>query len=158
VLPREVIAPVESVFPTSIGGWVGLVAGTTALALLIVDRLTARGKNLATIDRKIDGLCDQVEDIENTQKVMDGHLDTLSQEVRDLRYEWQGRDGNNGGRQRIREHETRIRAIEDRNIKIDAVTARERESYGGPERRRDLRREIDREINGIIPEEREEKP
>lgn len=152
VIGPQVIEPLQSVFPTSVGGWVGLIAGSTALALLAVDRLTARGKNLATIDRKIDGLCSQISDMEGELKVVDG----LADSVRELTQEWRGVLGDNGYRSRINRNSERITAIERRNYEIDAIKkARDEDERrsGGQHRRL-----MDRELNNLLPEEREEKP
>lgn len=148
----QVIEPLQSVFPTSVGGWVGLIAGSTALGLLVVDRLTARGKNLATIDRKLDELCGKVDDMEGKLEVVDG----LAGSVRELTQEWRGVLGDNGYRSRINRNSERITAIERRNTGIDAVQkARDEDERrsGGQHRRA-----MDRELNNLIPEEREEKP
>lgn len=142
----------ESVWPASIGGWVGLVAGSLALTLLIVDRLTARGKNLAAIGGKIDTLCGQVDDMEGKLGAVDG----LAESVRELAQEWRGTPGSdNGYRSIIRENQRRLAAIEKRNYEIDAIKrARDEDDRrsGGQHRR-----QMDRELNNLIPEDREEK-
>jgi hypothetical protein len=89
--------------------------------------------------------------------VMDEHLNSLSEAVRDLRIAWKGEDGNNGAKSKLRDHEQRLVEIERRNYFIDETARREREKYQGPERRHDARRERDRELNGLLPEERENK-
>lgn len=148
-----IFAPaIETIWPTSAGGWVGLVAGSTALGLLIVDRLTARGKNLATISSKLDELCGQVADFEGKLEVVDG----LAESVRELTQEWRGTPGNpNGYRAIIQENQRRLAAIEKRNYEIDAIKkARDEDDRrsGGQHRRL-----MDRELNNLMPEEREEK-
>jgi hypothetical protein len=139
---------VDSVFPTSIGGWVGLIAGSTALVLLVVDRLTARGKNLATIDRKIDGLCGDIEDMKDELKAVDG----LAKSVQELTQEWRGVGDNNGYRALIRDSSRRIRVIEERNNRLDAVREEDERRSGGQHRRL-----MDEELSKILPEKREEK-
>jgi chromosome segregation ATPase len=115
------------------------------------------GRSLATIDGKLDRICEQYDEHEDTLKVIDSHLDTLSQDVRDLKKAWRGEDGTNGAKSLLTNHELRIREIEKRNYFIDETARREREKYQGPERRHDTRRERDRDINGLMPEEREDK-
>lgn len=140
---------VDSIWPTSIGGWVGLVTGTSALVVLVVDRLTARGRSLATIDRKIDGLCTQITDMEGELKVVDG----LTESVRELTQEWRGVPGSdNGYRSIIRDNKRRIDAIERRNYGLDEVRKEDERRSGGQHRR-----QMDRELNNLLPEEREEK-
>lgn len=128
----------------------GLATGTTAIVVLVVDRLTTRGKNLATIDRKLDGLCDQITDMEGELKVVDG----LAESVRELTQEWRGVPGSdNGYRSIIRANQRRLDAIEKRNDGLDAVRKEDERRSGGQHRRL-----MDRELNNLIPEEREEKP
>jgi hypothetical protein len=128
---------------------VGLGSGLSALSLLIFDRLSARGKNLATIDGKIDGLCEQVEAMESDLKVVDG----LTATVRELTQEWRGIDGQNGYRAIIKESAHRIAEIEKRNWEIDAVR-REDDRRSGGQHRREIDRVFERRS---LPEEREGK-
>lgn len=140
----DIIEPIQSVFPTSVGGWVGLIAGSIALTLLVVDRLTARGRNLATIDRKIDGLCGQITDMEGELKVVDG----LAESVRELTQEWRGIPGSgNGYRSIINENRRRIDAMEKRNVGLDAIREEDERRSGGKHRRA-----MDNELDRILPE------
>lgn len=145
------VGGIETIWPTSVGGWVGLAAGTTALVYLFIDRLTARGKNLAIIAGKLDGLCGQVDDFEGKLAVVDG----LAESVRELTQEWRGTPGSpNGYRAIIRDNQRRLDAIERRNTGIDAVQrAREEDDRRGHGQHR---RAMDRELNNLLPEEREE--
>jgi hypothetical protein len=130
---------------------VGLIAGSTALTLLIVDRLTARGKSLAKLDNKIDGLCDRIDDMDGRLTAVDG----LAKTVGELVYEWRGVDGENGYKSIIRNDHRRIDAIEKRNNIIDALKQAHDDDIrrsGGQQRR-----QSDREINNLLPEDREEK-
>lgn len=141
---------VESLWPTSVGGWVGLIAGSSALVLLIVDRLTARGKNLAVIAGKLDTLCGQVDDFEGKLQAVDG----LVESVRELTQEWRGTPGSpNGYRAIIRDNQRRLDAIEKRNTGIDAIRDEDERRGGGKHRRYS-----DRELNNLLPEDREERP
>ena len=121
----------ETLWPTSVGGWVGLLAGSTALGLLVVDRLTARGKSLAKLDTKIDTLCDRIDDMDGRLKVVDG----LAETVGELVFEWRGVDGNNGYKSIIREHDRRLDEIQQRNLRIDAIREEDDRRSGGKHRR-----------------------
>lgn len=128
----------------------GLATGTSAIVVLVVDRLTTRGKNLATIDRKLDGLCDQITDMESELQVVDG----LAESVRELTQEWRGVPGSGNGYQaRINRNTERIEKMERRNNRIDDIRAEDERRGGGQHRR-----VSDRELNNLLPEEREEKP
>ena len=144
---KEVVAEVTSVTPTSIVGWGGLF-GIISFFFLVFDRVTNRGKNLATLTGKIDGLCEKMEDFEHTQAVMDTRIDTLTGAVRDLTFELKGTDGTNGMKSIVREHTRQLKTINDRNLVRDEIERRDRENYPGPERRKDVRREIDRPDEG----------
>lgn len=141
------IGLLESFWPTSAIGW--LTAGTlaTAVGKTAYDWLTGRRKSLAVLDKKLDGLCEQINDMEGELKVVDG----LGQSVRDLVYEWRGLDGNNGYKSIIKSNQERIRLIEKRNDKIDAVREEDERRGGGQHRRL-----MDRELNNLLPEERED--
>jgi len=62
-----------------------------------------------------------------------------------------GPDGENGLRSDVRLVVERVYAIENRNLEIDAIAAREREQYQGPEKRKDLRRFRDKLMPEIPP-------
>lgn len=130
----------------------GLVAGSVALILLVVDRLTARGKNLAVIAGKLDTLCGQVDDFEGRLSVVDG----LARTVEELVYEWRGVDGNDGYKKIIQDDHRRIDALERHGDIIEAVRkarAEDEQRSGGLHRRKS-----ERDLNNLLPEEREEKP
>lgn len=131
---------------------VGFLIGVATFGIVIWDRVISRGKSLQKIDGKIDDLCEQVNDLEGKLTVVDG----LSESVRDLLIEWQGKLGNNGYKSIIKENSRRLGEIEKRNWKIDAV----REAHEADLRRSGglQRRESDRSLNNLMPEDREEKP
>lgn len=148
LLQHEIVAPIESVTATSIMGWGGFFFGFVACAILIWDRVIGKGKSLQSIDGKIDHLCEQIEDMESRLEVVDG----LSESVRELTQEWRGVSGDNGYRSIIRRHDQEILGIQRRNDRIDAVRDEDlRRSHG------QQRRTMDRELNNLMPEEREEK-
>lgn len=149
MLGPDAVAPITSVTPTSIFGWGGFVFGLGAFVILLWDRITGRTRNIATVESKIDGLCDQIDDLEGRLSIVDG----LSESVRELTQEWRGVEGDNGYRSIIRKNSERIEAIERRNYKIDAVREEELRRGGGQQRRH-----MDRELNNLMPEEREDKP
>jgi hypothetical protein len=151
VVDPQVVAPIQSVTPESLFGWGGFVFGLGAFVILIWDRITGRTKNIVNVENKIDGLCDQVADMEGELKVVDG----LATTVRELVFEWRGIDGENGYKSIIRENSRRIFEIEKRNTGIDAV----RKAHDDDLRRSggQQRRQSDRELNNLLPEDREEK-
>ncbi len=131
----QAVVPLESGTATSLMGWAAFVFGLGTFGILVWDRVIGKGKSLAGVSGKIDRLGEQMEDVENTQKVMDGHLETLSNDVRTLTQEWKGFDGTNGARNVLREHTKQIALILERNTKLDAVREIERERAGGQHRR-----------------------
>jgi hypothetical protein len=149
---------VESFWPTSVIGWLTFATLATAVGKTAYDWFTGRRKSLTSmqgsigaVDRKVDSLCGQIADMEGDLKVVDG----LSRSVGELLYEWRGVDGSNGYKSIIKRHDHELIEIRRRNDKIDAV----REAHeadlqrsGGVQRRRS-----DRELNNLLPEEREEK-
>lgn len=162
-MPPDLQAHVESFWPTSVIGW--LTAATLAVAVgkTAYDWLTGRRKSLASVQAsitKLDGevtqmnsnLCGKLEDVENTQGVMDKTLERVSKDVGDLVYEWRGIDGSNGYKSIIRRHDSELIDIRRRNDRIDAVRDEDLRRSGGQQRRH-----IDRELNNLLPEEREEK-
>jgi hypothetical protein len=147
MMPPDGVVPITSVTATSIMGWGGFVFGFIACAILVWKEVIGKGRSLATIDGKIEHLCKQVDDMEGRLGVVDG----LADSVRELTQEWRGVTGDNGYRSIIRENSRRIGAIERRNDKIDAVREEELRRGGGQQRRH-----MDRELNNLMPEEREE--
>ena len=163
MLAPDVVAPISSVTATSYMGWGGFVISLLVFAMQVWQKVTQRGKSLATLDGKLDRICEDVEEMKETSKVMDAHLDTLSTAVRDLQHVWKGPDGTNGAKSKLAAHDVvlgdhsgRLTRIERRNDIIDEIERRQRENYNGPERRQDYRRETDKEVLGrVLPEERE---
>lgn len=138
----QVVAPIESGTATSIMGWGGFVLGLGAFGILLWDRITGRGRSLAAIDGKIDRLSEQVGELGGTQKIMDGHLASLSTAVGQLTYEVKGVDGLNGLKGKVRDLGEDVQSIQVRNAKMDVLAGmyeRERRGYEGPERRQPLR-------------------
>lgn len=142
MIPPETVAPIESVTASSLMGWAAFVFGLGTFAILVWDRVVGKGKSLATIDGKIDNLCEKVEEVQQTQTIMDGHLDTLSREVQSLTSEWRGFDGNNGARSVIRKHTEQIAQIVKRNERLDAIREEDIRRSGGQSRRA-MDREMD---------------
>lgn len=156
MIPPDLGAHVESFWPTSIIGW--LTAGTlaTAVGKTGYDWLTGRRKSLtavqgsiAAVDRKVDGLCSQIADMEGELKAVDG----LSRSVGELLFEWRGIDGTNGYKSIIQRHDRELIAVHRRNDRLDAIREEDERRSGGQHRRL-----MDRELNNLLPEEREEKP
>lgn len=138
----------DSFWPTSVIGWLTAATLATAVGKTGYDWLTGRRKSLAVLDKKMDGLCEQITDMEGELKVVDG----LSKSVQDLVYEWRGVDGSNGYKSIIRENQRRIGDIEKRNWQLDAVRQEDERRSGGQHRRA-----MDREMDRSLPEEREER-
>lgn len=151
LLWAQAIAPIQSVTPDSLFGWGGFVFGLIACGILVWDKISGRAKNIASIDRKIDGLCDKVEDLEGGLEVVDG----LTRSVNELIFEWRGVDGSNGYKSIVKDIRERLRLIEKRNDKLDAI----REAREEDERRSGglHRRQMDHKLNNLLPNEREEK-
>jgi hypothetical protein len=151
VLQSEVVAPIESLTATSIMGWGGFVFGLIACAILVWEKITGRTKSIVGVENKLDHLCGQIEDMEGKLEVVDG----LADSVRELTQEWRGVSGDNGYRSMIKDDHRRIDAIEKRNDIIDAL----KEARDEDDRRSGglHRRKFDRELNNLLPEEREEK-
>lgn len=131
ILAPDGVAPIQSVTASSIMGWGGFIFSLIACATLVWDRVVGKGKSVANLDNKIEGLCDQMNEMEGKLTVVDG----LTTSVRELVYEWRGVDGNNGYKSIIRENQRRISAIERRNDKIDAVRESDERRSGGQHRR-----------------------
>lgn len=71
---------------------------------------------------------------------------SLEVSLRLLQVDVKGEDGHNGIKSETKKHSHRIEAIEKRNARIDALAEKERQQYGGPERRQTARRERDIEF------------
>lgn len=130
-------------------GWGGFIFGLVACGKLLWDGLIGKGKSLAVIDGKLDTLCADVEELDSRLDVVDG----LADSVRELTQEWRGVDGTNGYKSIIRRHDSELIEIRRRNDRLDAVREEDERRSGGQHRRK-----MDRELNNLIPEQREEKP
>lgn len=139
ILSPDAVAPIQSITATSVMGWGGFCFSLIACGVLVWDRVVGKGRAVATLDNKIDGLCAQLEDMEGKLTVVDG----LAQSVRDLVFEWRGLDGRNGYKSIIRENQKRLAAIERRNDRLDAIREEDERRSGG-QRRRLIDRELDR--------------
>jgi hypothetical protein len=155
MLPPDLQPHVESFWPTSAIGFLTTAVLATTIGKTAYDWLTGRRKSLSVlqgsvsaVDRKVEGLCEQIADMEGELKVVDG----LSKSVGDLLYEWRGVDGSNGYKSIIKRHDREIIDIRRRNDRIDAVREEDERRSGGKQRRH-----MDRELNNLMPEEREEK-
>lgn len=127
------LAP-AGVLPVTLVGWV------TAIGLLIT--LVLQFVQMGRFLQRLDGIKEDFGEIKDTVGIMDTHLESLSRSFRELLFEWRGVDGNNGGKSQLRDHEVRIKAIENRHVGEDAVTQIEREQSS--ERRRLRDRVIDK--------------
>lgn len=142
----QVVAPIESGTATSIMGWGGFVLGLGAFAILLWDRVKGKGRSLAGIENSIKGISEDCSELKSAQKIMDGLLLSLTGDVRELKFEIKGVDGQNGMKALLREHSSEIEAIHVRNRKADILAAiyeRELKNYQGPERRESIRRARD---------------
>jgi hypothetical protein len=120
------LAP-AGVLPVTLVGWIT----TIGLLLTLVLQFVQMGRFL----QKLDTIREDVGALKKTQEFMDEHLDSLSENLRDLVREWRGADGNNGGKSQLRDHELRLRLIENRHVGEDAVTKIELEQGQGERRR-----------------------
>lgn len=70
-----------------------------------------------------------------------GLMFSMRDDVRDIKHDLFGKDGDNGMRSEVTDLKARTKALEERNLELDAAAdALERAQYDGPERRRELRR------------------
>jgi hypothetical protein len=130
--------------PVSLSGWVSLVISLSIFAMLVFDRVTGRGKSLAVVDAKIDRLSDDMKEAKATAKVMDAHLDTISDATGRMAYELKILNGQ------TRRNTTDIKEVQLRNSKMDPLADRvqrhlERDEE---ERREAMRHRVDREKRG----------
>lgn len=137
----------KQVAPQSWGAYAALVFSSITCGLLVYDRITGKGKSIQTIDDKIERLCEQVQDFEETQKVMDGHLSSLSKNVGSLTQEWQGVDGKNGWKSVIRQMQRELTEVVRWKERKDAIAEYEKEQLRrtgrSPERVRDRLEDIE---------------
>lgn len=128
----------EGGWPVTVSGWVTLLGFIATFLFLVYDRVFGKAKAIAKVDGNIERLteklqsldtrlCSQIEDVEQTQKVMDGHLATLSTNVRDLAREWQGVDGQNGWKSIVRKIREEVTSLNDDKKERDAIAKHERE-------------------------------
>jgi hypothetical protein len=61
-------------------------------------------------------------------------------DVRDLKYDVSGKDGDNGIKSLVKNLDKRVEVLEDHKIMLDAVEDAERAQYQGDERRHGARR------------------
>jgi hypothetical protein len=115
------------VLPVTLVGWV------TAIGLLLT--LVLQFVQMGRFLQKLEGIREDVVELKETQGIMDQHLDSLSRNLQTLVQEWRGADGNNGGKSQLRDHELRLRVIENRHVGEDAVTKIEFEQGQGERRR-----------------------
>lgn len=141
--PEMLPTSLQTFWPTSAIGYLTAATLATTVGKSAYDWITGRRKSLAVLDRKIDGLCDTIENMEGKLEVVDG----LTESVRELVYEWRGLDGTNGYKSIIRENQRRIGQIERRNDRIDAVREEDERRSGGQHRRA-----MDDELDRILPD------
>lgn len=142
----QVVAPIESGTATNVMGWGGFVFGLVACGILLWDRVAGKGRSLAGIENSIRGISEDCGELKSAQRIMDGLLLSLTGDVRELKFEIKGVDGQNGMKALLRQHSSEIESIHVRNRKADILAAiyeRELKNYGGPERREAVRRARD---------------
>lgn len=120
------LAP-AGVLPVTLVGWI------TAIGLLLT--LVLQFIQMGRFLQKLDTIREDVIGLKNTHDFMDQHLDSLSENLKDLVREWRGADGTNGGKSQLRDHELRLRVIENRHVGEDAITKIELERGQGERRR-----------------------
>lgn len=143
---RDLLAPITSGTATSVMGWGGFLFGLIACVILLWDRVVGRGKAEQKVSASLQGLCEQVEALEAQLVIVNG----LTKSVGELVYEWRGFDGSNGYKSIIKEHDRLIIEIQRRNDRLDAVRDEDERRSGGQQRR-----QIDRELNDLLPKKRE---
>jgi hypothetical protein len=154
---------VESFWPSSVIGW--LTTGTLAITVAKTgfDWWTGKRKSLTALQGSIHGVevkmekvCEKIDDMEGRFEVVDG----LSHSISELVYEWRGIDGTNGYKSIIKRHDQELIEVRRRNDRIDAVTEDKLRRVHDEDLRRSggiERRYSDRELNNLMPEEREDK-
>ncbi len=154
---QQVVPPITTGLPTSIGAYVGMFTGTAAFLFILYDRIFGAGRVFAKMDSKIETLCDKMDDFEGTQAAMDGNLRTLSANITTLTHDFKGVDGTNGTKGAVRDLRSDMATVKKRLHSIDVFTAlikAEREAFAGTERRVNVRREIDAKLLDLaVPDE-----
>jgi hypothetical protein len=130
--------------PVSLSGWVSLVISLSIFVLLLFDRVTGRGRSLARVDAKLDRLCEDMTEAKATSKVMDAHLDTISDSTGRMAYELKILNGQ------TQRNTTDIKEVQLRNSKMDPLAERvQRHLERDEEERREILRRLgDRERKG----------
>jgi hypothetical protein len=123
------------------GALSGLVLPLLTLGFLVFDRVFGRGRSVQKMESKLEELCADVKELQETNGIMDAHIASLSTNVLALTHEWRGVDGQNGWKSIVRILRQEVTMINDRNSRIDAVREYEREQREKagrpPERLRD---------------------
>ncbi len=150
---REAVPPIETGTPTSIGAWIGMISGGTALVILAYDRLRGSGKREADLNNKVNELQKSFADLgrkvdilERELTVIEVNLSTIDRKLSEVLFELRGVDGQNGVKGAGRIHGLEIASIKKRLAAMDVLAAlfkAERETYSGVERRHVTRRDFD---------------
>ena len=149
LLQIQAVPKIETGTPTSIGAWIGMLSGGTALILLAYDRFRGSGKREADLTNKVADLCRQVETLERELTTIEVNLGMVDRKLSEVLYELRGVDGLNGIKGANRNQATEIAAIQKRLAAMDVVAAllkAERDNWKGDERRVSSRRTIDSKL------------
>jgi hypothetical protein len=135
---------VESIWPSSITGYVGLAAAMTSITIITYDRITGRASNWRDVKRDIKDLCDRLEREEAATKAVGSKLTDIDQLLTGINHELRGVGGDNGIRSAVRTIQTDISEIKKRNQRMDIKAAAFEQilrhpDYNGPERRNVVR-------------------
>jgi len=146
---QQVAPPIESVFPFTVGGWVGMLTGIAALSILIYDRLRGSGKLDADLHNTVNDLERKASRSEHESSDTALQLATLERKLSEVGYELRGVDGQNGVKGLNRTHGVEIATIKKRLADMDVIAAlfkAERSVYGGEEKRHFTRRSLDAKL------------
>lgn len=134
----------ESIWPTSVAGYVGFTAAIISISVITYDRITGRASNWRDVKRDIQDLCTRVEREEAATHAIDDTLGEMDQLLTGIDHELRGVGGDNGIRSAVREIQDSIKKINTRNTAMDLKAAVfeqiiKQTSYTGPERRDTVR-------------------
>ncbi len=149
---QQVAPPLESVFPTSVGGWVAMIVGIAAVVMLAYDRLRGSGRLDADMSNHVSDLARKIELVERECAVAEGALTQFDRKLSEVLYELRGVDGKNGVKGVNRSHALELASIQKRLGAMDVIAALVKAgTYAGEDRRvQPPRRSLDSKLMEIV--------
>ena len=124
VFAMQQVAPsIDSAFPKSVGGWVGMIGGVIAVFFLLYDRLRGSGKLDADLSNRVAEMSRKQDRADHNTCGIEGTVKVLDQKVSEVVYEVRGIDGLNGVKGTARDNTAEIAAIKKRLSAMDVVAA-----------------------------------